>query len=159
MSPCRRRSQKPIPNPPNLAPKPHQSSSSKYSKQNLPSQLIRAHSVSRTIPLWCSSHKTTRTPDVALATYYFPRTSLLLILTVDLHRTIEQAKATHPILNSRVKYRLAQLVPSCGITNIYCYHTIALIPLHSRQLSVGNFTTWWNSRRTPVQDTNPRHLS
>ena len=41
----------------------------------------------------------------------FPRTSLLLTLTVDLHRTMEQAQATHPIPNSRAKCRLAKLVP------------------------------------------------
>ena len=40
----------------------------------------------------------------------FPRISLLLILTTDLHRTIEQARAAHPIPSSKVKGRFAKLV-------------------------------------------------
>ena len=53
----------------------------------------------------------------------FPRTSLLLRLTIDLHWTIEQARAAHPIPNSKVKCRLAKSVLRWGISNIFLsYH-------------------------------------
>ena len=82
----------------------------------------------------------------------FPRTSLLLILTVGLHRTTEQARAAHPIPNLRVRCLLAKLVPRCGITNTYCYHITAIKTAVRRE-----FTIWWDSRRPPVLDTCPRH--
>ena len=34
----------------------------------------------------------------------------------------------------------------------FCLALMVIMHLHSRQLSVWNFTTWWNSRRIPVSE-------
>ena len=86
---------------------------------------------------------------MASATYTFPRTSLVLRFTIDLHRIIELARAAHPTLIIEVKCRLVKLVLGWGISSLTF---IAIIPLHSRPLSVWNFTTWWNSTRKNVPD-------
>ena len=60
---------------------------------------ILSETLKEDAPLW-------RSPLIT-----FPRTSLVLKITLDLLMIIEQARAAHTIPNSRVKCRLAKLVP------------------------------------------------
>ena len=57
------------------------------------------------------------TPCVAFAIITFPRTSLVLNITLDQLIIIEQARAAHLIPNPEVKCRLAKLVPRWGIAS------------------------------------------
>ena len=87
----------------------------------------------------------------------FFRTSLLLTLTVDPHRTIEQAQIAHPIPNSRVKFRLAKLVSKVRD------HQHLLLSYHCTQYSCPSGISAYGEIRdrhqskTLVQDINPGH--
>ena len=87
----------------------------------------------------------------------FPRTYLVLKITLDLLMIIEQARAAHTISNCRVKCRLAKLVQKVRD------HQHLLLSYHRTQDSCPSGISLYGEIRdrhqskTPVQGTCPRH--